>query len=98
MNLTNDQILQKVAAGELSAEEAGKLLKNKEKTKIYYKVSPKGAVSIYGMRRMPITLYITEIEQILDLVCGKVMYSDEFEDFVAKAGDRLSRKEAKEEH
>lgn len=96
-SLTNEQILQKVAAGEMTAEEAGKLLKNKEKTKLFYKVSPKGAVSFYGMRRMPITLYITELEQMLNLVCGKIEYSDDFQAFVDKAGDSLSRKTPKDE-
>lgn len=31
------------------------------------KVSEKGAISIYGFRRMPITLYLQEMESILSM-------------------------------
>lgn len=97
MNLTNEQILQKVATGEMTAEEAGVLLKNKEKTKISYKVSTKGAISFYGIRRMPITLYISELEQILSATSGKPIYSDDFQAFLTKAEGSLSRKVPKDE-
>ena len=32
---------------------------------VTYKVSPKGAISFYGMRRMPITLYREELDQLI---------------------------------
>jgi len=48
---------------ELEAQIAG--MKQKKKT-ITFKVTPKGCVGIYGVRRMPISLYPQEIEMILD--------------------------------
>jgi hypothetical protein len=42
-------------------------LKAKEKRGTYLKVSEKGGVSLYGMRRFPITFYREEWERILGL-------------------------------
>lgn len=95
--LTNEQILVKVAAGELSAEAAAKLLKTKEKQKVYYKVSTKGAISFYGLRRMPITLYIGELEQIVGKIMESKEWSEEFADFIAAAGDSVTRKAGAED-
>ena len=59
--MNKDEILAKLAAGELKVEEASKLLAAIEQPKrgtLYCKVSEKGAVSVYGLQRMPVTLYL----------------------------------------
>lgn len=48
----------------LDNERLKKEVDSKGKKKIWYKVSLKGAVSIMGMRRIPITLYKDEIDEI----------------------------------
>jgi len=37
-----------------------------DKPKITFKVSPKGAVSVYGLQRFPVTLYKSQWKIILD--------------------------------
>ena len=41
-------------------------MKKDNQRKLTCKVSEKGAVSFYGIRRMPITLYIEELDKILE--------------------------------
>lgn len=62
------EILVKVAAGELTPEEADGLLKNLPESPgvLSCKVSPKGAVSVYGLQRMPVTLYADQWHRLLD--------------------------------
>jgi len=60
--MTTQEILGKVASGEIEASEAATLIdamksKGKADGKLTYKVSAKGAVSVYGMGRWPVTLY-----------------------------------------
>jgi len=45
------------------------------------------------MRRMPITLYIDEVNQLLEAICGSSNYGSEFSEFVENAGTTLSRKD-----
>jgi len=94
LTLTNEQILQKVATGELSATAAAKLLKTTadSKKKVYYKVSTKGAISFYGLRRMPITLYIGELEQIIAKTALNTEWNNEFNEFITKVGNSITRK------
>lgn len=49
----------------------------KKPRKISFKVSPKGAISIYGMRRFPITMYKHEALNILSR-------SDDLLEFIEK--------------
>ena len=42
-------------------------LKAKSRRGIYLKVSEKGGVSLYGLGRFPITLYVEQWEKILDM-------------------------------
>jgi hypothetical protein len=61
------EILERLAAGELSPEEADKLLaKDESKGAIYCKVSDKGAISVYGLGRFPVTLYVEQWQRLLD--------------------------------
>ena len=53
---------------------------------IYMKVSEKGAVSIYGMGRFPVTLYKEQWVKLLDM-------SDEIRAFIAANEARLKTKD-----
>jgi len=84
-----EEILEKLAAGELSVEDAGKLLAEAEQQKrgsLYCKVSQKGAISVYGLQRMPVTLYVEQWERLLD-------FADELRQFAAEHASELKRKE-----
>jgi hypothetical protein len=61
-------------------------LKRPEKGKLSMKVSEKGALSVYGMGRFPVTLYK---EQWLRLLA----VADELEAFIKANNDRLKTKE-----
>jgi hypothetical protein len=87
--MTKDEILAKLAAGELSAPEASKLLDEIAQPKrgaLYCKVSEKGAVSVYGLQRMPVTLYLEQWERLLD-------FADEVRKFIKEHDGELKRKE-----
>jgi hypothetical protein len=61
-------------------------LKNKDKSGITLKVSEKGAVSLYGMGRFPVTLYKEQWLRILG-------YASEIETFIHDNESRLKSKE-----
>jgi len=87
--MNKEEILAKLAAGEIKVEEASKLLAEAEQTKrgtLYCKVSEKGAISVYGLQRMPVTLYVEQWERLLD-------FADEVRAFMKDNADRLKRKE-----
>ncbi len=52
---------------------------------LHLKVSAKGAVSLYGLRRFPATFYADEWEKIL-------AKADEIRDFIREHGSELKRK------
>ena len=54
---------------------------------ISYKVSDKGAVSVYGLGRFPVTLYKEQWEKLLDR-------GDELRKFIADNDASLKKKEA----
>ena len=87
--MTREEILQKVAAQEMTPEEAGKLLlaEAPKRGTLYCKVSEKGAISVYGLQRMPVTLYVEQWERLMRNV-------DELTKFAAANADKLSRKSA----
>jgi len=60
-------------------------LKSKERRGTHLKVSEKGGVSLYGMRRFPVTFYKDEWERILDL-------ADEIRAFIRENEAALKRK------
>ena len=66
---------------ELEAQLAAE--KSKNTKKLSYKVSEKGAISFYGLRRFPITIYPTELFAILDR-------EQELREFVEENKDKLS--------
>jgi hypothetical protein len=61
-------------------------LKNKDKGGLTLKVSGKGAVSLYGMGRFPVTLYKEQWLRILG-------YASEIEAFIRDNESRLKSKE-----
>jgi hypothetical protein len=86
--MKKEEILAKLAAGELKVDEASKLLAEAEQPKrgqLYCKVSEKGAVSVYGLQRMPVTLYVEQWERLLD-------FGEEVRTFLKENDARLKRK------
>jgi hypothetical protein len=86
-----DEILMRVASGTLKAEDAAKELDRVEKATrrgLYCKVSAKGACSLYGLQRMPVTLYVEQWERVL-------AFADELRGFMKEHDAELSRKPAK---
>ncbi len=87
--MKKEEILEKVARGELPVQEATKLLEQAEQAqrgRLYCKVSPKGAMSLYGLQRMPVTLYVEQWERLL-------AFSDELRKFMAEHDAELKRKQ-----
>ena len=67
--MNKEEILAKLASGELNVAEASKMLAALEQPKrgsLYCKVSEKGAVSVYGLQRMPVTLYVEQWDRLLN--------------------------------
>jgi hypothetical protein len=89
MHVDRDELLKKVAAGEIPVEQASKLLAETDQPKrgsLYCKVSQKGAMSLYGLQRMPVTLYVEQWERLLD-------FTDELRKFMTEHNAELKRKE-----
>ena len=87
--MTKEEILAKVAAGGLSVDEASKCLAELDtarRTALYCKVSQKGAVSLYGLQRMPVTLYIEQWERLLG-------FAGEIRAFLKQHDAELKRKQ-----
>ena len=82
-------ILQDLSQADLIAQvealKAKLALANKPR-KLTLKVSDKGAVSVYGMGKWPITMYSQQWERVLD-------HAQEIRDFIAANADQLSVKE-----
>lgn len=88
--MKKEEILAKLAAGELKVDEASKMLAEIEQPKrgsLYCKVSEKGAVSVYGLQRMPVTLYVEQWERLLN-------FGDDVRQFLKDNDAKLKRKEA----
>ena len=83
------EILAQLKRGEIDEEQADKLLEDLERQKrgtLYCKVSQKGGLSLYGLQRMPVTLYVEQWERLLD-------FSDELRAFMKEHDSELKRKE-----
>ena len=88
--MNRDEILSKLAAGELKVDEASKLLAEIDTPKrgaLYCKVSEKGALSVYGLQRMPVTLYMEQWERLLD-------FSDQIKQFIKDNVSSLKKKDS----
>ena len=88
-NINNNETVAMMARiAELEAMQAElKALKAKVKNTPRLKVSAKGAISVYGLQRMPVTLYAGQWERIMELVESGV-----FSDFIAQNEATLTRK------
>ncbi len=86
--MNKEEILRKLASGELQVEVASKMLAEIDTPKrgqLYCKVSAKGAISVYGLQRMPVTLYVEQWERLLN-------FSDELRQFMADHSAEFKRK------
>ncbi len=61
-------------------------LKATKQRELSLRVSAKGAVSLYGLRRFPATFYADEWDRILGM-------ADEIRDFIKKNEEKLSRRD-----
>jgi len=87
--MKRDEILTKLAAGELTTDQASKLLDELDRQKrgsLYCKVSEKGAISVYGLQKMPVTLYVEQWERLLG-------FADDIREFMKEHDSELKRKE-----
>ena len=90
-NVANNATMARIA--ELEAMQAElKALKQTVKNQVRMKVSAKGGISIYGLQRMPVTLYAGQWERIIDM-CK----SGDLGTFIHDNEAILTRKEAKVE-
>ena len=66
--MSREEILAQLKSGKIKVEEAATLLAaqmaTKSTGKLYCKVSPKGAVSVYGLGQWPLTLYVEQWERL----------------------------------
>ncbi len=87
--MKKEEILAKLAAGELQVEEASKLLADSgppPRGTLYCKVSAKGAMSVYGLQRMPVTLYVEQWDRLLE-------FADDLRAFIKEHDAEFKRKE-----
>jgi hypothetical protein len=85
---TKEEILAQLAAGTLDVQEASRLLAELEPKRgsLYCKVSPKGGISLYGLQRMPVTLYVEQWERLLG-------FANEIRKFITEHDAELKRKQ-----
>jgi hypothetical protein len=82
------QILSALVSKSISLEEAETLLAvdNRPASKLYVRVSSKGGVSVYGLQRMPVTLYVEQWERLL-------AFAPEIANFLTAHNGELKRKD-----
>ena len=82
------EILALVQSGQLSIDDAAKLLGTASKStqRLYCKVSEKGGCSVYGLQRMPVTLYVEQWERLL-------AFAEDLKAFLTENSKTLKRKE-----
>lgn len=82
--LTRDEVLDQLMEGKLTKEQASRLLAANG-GRMTFKVSDKGALSVYGMGKWPVTLYREQWERLLDK-------ADEIRQFIADNDADLKHK------
>lgn len=92
---TVEDIMTDAFSGKITQAQASELIKKlmDEKKPITFKVSEKGCISFYGIRKMPISLYKSELDKILD-----VIKTPEFEQFLEDNESVLSEDVSKKSH
>ena len=83
--MTKDDILKKLASGEMKLAEASKALDDLNRKALFCKVSEKGGVSVYGLQRMPVTLYDEQWDRLLD-------FGPQIRDFIKANAAKMSKK------
>ena len=85
--MSQSEILAAVASGTLTIEQAAVLLGNSKPAQaVKFKVSEKGALSVYGLGRFPVTLYSGQWQRLLAA-------RDQLEAFLADNAATLAVKE-----
>jgi hypothetical protein len=88
--VSKEQILTLLQEKKISIEVASALLADAEKLAgaggLYLKVSEKGAISVYGLQRMPVTLYVEQWERLIGFV-------DTLKEFIQANTNLLTRKD-----
>jgi hypothetical protein len=77
-----------LAEKKIDVAEASRLLSTMDRPasgKLTLKVSEKGAISVYGLQRMPVTLYVEQWERLLGI-------SDDIKAFAKSNDKKLTRK------
>ncbi len=83
---SREEILKAVANKSMSIEEATRLLEALQPTKaLHCKVSAKGGLSVYGMGKWPLTLYVEQWERLL-------AFTDELRKFMEEHNSEFKRK------
>jgi len=65
---TRAEVLEALRQGRITTEQADEALEalvDRPRSHLYCRVSVKGALSIYGLQRMPVTLYVEQWERVL---------------------------------
>lgn len=91
------KILQDLQAGTITQEESIKALSNLTKKtnskQVTLKVTPKGCIGIYGVRRMPISLYFDELNSILNyILTDGYKFSEQMNSFLTENESKLAKK------
>ena len=84
----NAHILAQLAAGKITQEAALAKIKTAPKSAgnaLSCKVSAKGALSVYRLQRMPVTLYVEQWERLLG-------FADHIREFIGQCNGQLARK------
>lgn len=88
---STEAILDMVANGQITPAEAKeRMAELKSEKRVTYKIGPKGGLCFYGLRRLPISLYLEELNQIVTIA-----NSSEFKKFIKDNTSKLSSKETK---
>ena len=83
---TKEEILKRIESGEIDTDALSKLLENPPTGRhLYCKVSEKGGLSVYGLQRMPVTLYVEQWGRLLE-------FADTLKQFMKDNDDKLKRK------
>lgn len=65
--MSKKEIFQKLSDGIITPEEAEKQMESLQK-EVTLKVTQKGCIGIYGIRRLPISLYVEEFNKIKEKI------------------------------
>lgn len=84
MNFTQEQVDQMIAA---KLAEQAKLLEKAHAKPFGLKISEKGAVSVYGIGRFPVTLYASQWERLFS-------EAERVKEFITKNSDKVAVKGA----